>query len=304
MVSAGVAGVAGVGVIGLTRGRGARLLRRMRIIAGRFRSRQLHTPKDASTTRPIPDRVKESIFSILRGNWEGAQVLDAFAGTGAIGLEALSRGAERVVFIERDKKSFEMLEKNIAILGVEDEVELVRGDALGTPGINRCPKPVDIAFFDPPYPIMLDALGWTRVKAQLERIVPLLSDRGFLVVRTPWPFRHIEILDEDGKPVSNAERQKFDVYGRPRTDLPPGRKVYHPTKDEDREWSGLDLDADEIQRESDEESHAIEAEHNELAVKYRVNRHEVDLTLAGAAGPETHQYTSQAVHLYMREQAP
>lgn len=272
----------------------------MRIIAGRFRSRKLFTPKDDGTTRPIPDRVKESVFAMLRGNCEGAQVLDAFAGTGAIGLEALSRGAERVVFIERDKKSFAMLEKNVAMLGVEDEVELVKGDALGSPGYNRCPRPVDIAFFDPPYPVVLDPLGWHRVKAQIERIIPLLSETGFLVLRTPWPFRHVEILDEDHKPVSNAERNKFDMYGRPRRDLPPGRKVYHPTKDEDREWSGGDLDIDAIQEESDEDLQAMEAEHNELAVKYVVKRHEVDLKMAGAVGPETHEYTSQAVHLYMR----
>jgi 16S rRNA (guanine966-N2)-methyltransferase len=203
----------------------------MRIISGRFRSRKLHTPKDDGTTRPIPDRVKESVFSILRGNCEGASVLDAFAGTGAIGLEALSRGASKVVFIERDKKSFEMLERNIEMLGVEDEVEAVRGDALATVGLNRCPQPVDLVFFDPPYPVVLDPLGWERVKTQLERLVPMLRDDGFIVLRTPWPFRHVEILDEDGKPVSNSERNKFDQYGRPRTDLPPGRKIYHPTKD-------------------------------------------------------------------------
>lgn len=273
----------------------------MRIIAGRFRSRKLHTPKDDGTTRPIPDRVKESVFSILRGNCEGAVVLDAFAGTGAIGLEALSRGASKVVFIERDKRSFEMLQRNIEMLAVEDEVEAVRGDALATLGLNRCPNPVDLIFFDPPYPVVLDPLGWERVRTQLERLAPLLSDSGFIVLRTPWPFRHVEILDEDGKPVSNSERNKFDQYGRPRKDLPPGRKVYHPSKDEDRVWSGADLDADDIQAESDEDLAAIEAEHNELAVKYKVVRNEIDLKLSTATGPETHVYTSQAVHLYMRK---
>lgn len=272
----------------------------MRIIAGRFRSRKLVTPKDDGTTRPIPDRVKESLFSMLRGNCEGAVVFDGFAGTGAIGLEALSRGARSVVFMERDKWAFEMLSKNIAALGVEEETEAVKGDVLGPTGLNRCPRPVDLVFFDPPFPMILEPLGWERAKKQMERIVQFLSDDGYLILRTPLPFRHVEVLDLDGKPVSANERLKFDEFGRPRTGIPFGKKKFVPREEPEREWSGGDLDAEAIQAESDDETRAQEREERELGMKYKLDRHEVDLKLEGAIGPETHEYASQAVHLYMR----
>jgi 16S rRNA (guanine966-N2)-methyltransferase len=76
----------------------------MRIIAGAFRRRVLKTPPDGSVTRPIPDRVKESLFQLLRGHYEGATVFDAFSGTGAIGLEAVSRGAVKCVMVEKDRR--------------------------------------------------------------------------------------------------------------------------------------------------------------------------------------------------------
>src|SRR5215475_7819068 len=103
----------------------------MRIIAGEFRSRRLLTPKDDAVTRPIPDRVKESLFGLLRGHCEGAQVFDGFAGTGALGLEAISRGAGRCVFVEKDKGAAELLRRNIEALGAGDRCELILGDALG-----------------------------------------------------------------------------------------------------------------------------------------------------------------------------
>ncbi len=281
----------------------------MRIIAGRFRSRKLHTPKDASTTRPIPDRVKESVFSILRGNCEGAVVLDAFAGTGAIGLEALSRGAQRVVMVERDRRIFELLRRNVEELGVDDECELVLGDALGPAGLSRCPRPVDLIFMDPPYPLILEPLGWERCVRQCARLVELLSDTGFLVLRTPWPFRHVAVLDDSGRPLAGPERARFDAYGRPRPENPrgerrgKGRRDRRDHPDEEREWVGGDLDAQAIQEESDEELAEL-SEQEQDAVDagpgFSVRRADVALTIDGADGPETHTYTSQAVHLYMR----
>ena len=154
----------------------------MRIIAGQFRSRKLLSPPAGSTTRPIPDRVKESLFGILRGNTEGAAVLDVFAGTGAIGLEAVSRGAERCVFVERDRRVAEMLKANIETLGCGDRCEVVVGDALGLSVLARSPRPVDLIFFDPPYPMVEDAMpggGWDRVRGQFSRLIDLLSDHGF-----------------------------------------------------------------------------------------------------------------------------
>ena len=121
----------------------------MRIIAGEYRRRNLFSPP-GDTTRPIPDRVKESLFSMLGKRLEGAAVLDCFAGSGAIGLEALSRGASSCIFVEKDRHSADVLEKNIAMLKCEDRATVVRGDALGLSVIARCPQPLDLAFFDPP----------------------------------------------------------------------------------------------------------------------------------------------------------
>lgn len=160
----------------------------MRIIGGEFRSRRLNTPPDASTTRPIPDRVRESVFNLLRGNFDGARVVDAFAGTGVFGLEAISRGAIECVFIERDRKVADILRRNVRALGVEDRSEVFEADALGAGAVARCPRPVDLVFLDPPYPLMGDPLGWSRVRAQTERFIEHLADEGFCLLRTPWPF--------------------------------------------------------------------------------------------------------------------
>lgn len=124
----------------------------MRIIAGVHRGRPLKAPK-GSGTRPTTDRVRESLMSMLasaRGGFEGALVLDAFAGSGALGLEALSRGAERAVFCEMDRGALAALEANIAALGYgRSEAVAVRGDVLKRPPLAR--GPFSLVFLDPPY---------------------------------------------------------------------------------------------------------------------------------------------------------
>ena len=99
----------------------------MRIIAGRFKGRKL-VSFQAGHLRPTTDRVKESLFGKLAGVVSGARVLDLFSGTGNLGLEALSRGAKEVVFVEKSEKSLQILSKNIALLGVGDETQIVKGD--------------------------------------------------------------------------------------------------------------------------------------------------------------------------------
>lgn len=162
----------------------------MRIIAGEFRSRRLESPRDDSVTRPIPDRVKESLFSLLRGHCEGATVFDAFAGSGAIGLEALSRGAARCVFVERHREIAELLRANIQTLGVQDRAEVFVGDALGAGAISRCPQPVHLVFVDPPYALVEEPVGWRRVSAMMEQLIARLDGTGFACLRTPWPLFH------------------------------------------------------------------------------------------------------------------
>ena len=117
----------------------------MRIIAGRWRRRVLPV---AGTLRPTPDRVRETLFNWLGDDVDGARCLDLFAGTGALGLEAASRGAEVVVMVERELGVAAALENTARVLGV-DNVEVVCADALAwRPLAGRC---FDIVFLDPPY---------------------------------------------------------------------------------------------------------------------------------------------------------
>jgi 16S rRNA (guanine966-N2)-methyltransferase len=139
----------------------------MRIVAGRWRGRALQAPAGAGT-RPTADRVRQGLFDALwhapwagRGAIEDAVVLDAFAGTGALGLEALSRGAARAVFMERDRAALGALRANIAALKAEDEARVVAADVLRPP---RAEQPCGLLFLDPPYgkelgPAALKALG-------------------------------------------------------------------------------------------------------------------------------------------------
>lgn len=262
----------------------------MRIISGEFRRRQLISPKDASTTRPIPDRVKESIFSILRGHFEGARILDAFAGSGSIGLEALSRGGSYVLFVERDKAAANLLERNIEMLGCGDRCEVLRADAIGPATLARCPRPLDLAFFDPPYPLVEDPASWDRIRGQIGRVADLLTPIGFVCVRTPWPFRQ-SLPAADVSPESLREARKHS-----------DRKERLGRKLREQEWVLDEIDPDEIEAQTQEDELEIEEievidEAEEAAAAQRATG---DLTIQGAVGPETHIYGSTAVHLYMR----
>jgi 16S rRNA (guanine966-N2)-methyltransferase len=123
----------------------------MRVIAGRFGGRRLDAPK-GRTTRPTSDRVREALFSML-GEMSGIVALDLFAGTGALGIEALSRGAERVVFVERATRAVATLKANLAALELgEGEAEVRVGDALGSLRTARARgETYDLVFVDPPY---------------------------------------------------------------------------------------------------------------------------------------------------------
>lgn len=123
----------------------------MRVIAGRLGGRRLQAPK-GRTTRPTSDRVREALFSML-GELHGIVALDLFAGTGALGIEALSRGAERVVFVERDTNAVVALKANLAALGLgESEASVRVGDALESLRAARAAgETYDLVFVDPPY---------------------------------------------------------------------------------------------------------------------------------------------------------
>ena len=121
----------------------------MRIIGGTLRGRTIVAPKDARV-RPTGDRVREAWMSILQASLPGARVVDLFAGSGALGLEALSRGAVHATFVELNPPSLTAIAANIAALGVEDRATVHRGDALRF-AEKLDPGAFDVAFADPPY---------------------------------------------------------------------------------------------------------------------------------------------------------
>ncbi len=125
----------------------------MRIIAGAFRGHSLTAVGKgdaAAHLRPTTDRVRESLFNVLNAyvDWEGKRVLDLFAGTGALGLEALSRGASSVTFVENGRVAQRILSENIKKLRVEDRVHVLRRDATR---LGSAEHPHDLIFLDPPY---------------------------------------------------------------------------------------------------------------------------------------------------------
>jgi 16S rRNA (guanine(966)-N(2))-methyltransferase RsmD len=132
----------------------------MRVIAGEFRSRRLKAPH-GDDVRPTPDRLRESLFSILSSRIEGSVFLDAYAGSGSVGIEALSRGAKRAIFLEKSRGALRALQENIETLEIESRCEVHPGNA--APVITKFDA--DIVFLDPPYPrereyaICLEALG-------------------------------------------------------------------------------------------------------------------------------------------------
>lgn len=120
----------------------------MRVIAGEFRSRKLQSV-EGTDVRPTPDRLRESLFNILQTRLAGMVFVDAYAGTGAVGLEALSRGARRVLFIERNKEALRVLFENIQSLGVQGRAAIIKrkaSEALRT-------IEADIVFLDPPFTV-------------------------------------------------------------------------------------------------------------------------------------------------------
>lgn len=118
----------------------------MRVIAGELRSRRLKgVPGQA--TRPTPDRLRETLFDILAKRIEGATFVDAYAGTGAVGIEALSRGARHAYFLERNRAALAVLRENLAVMGLEGRATVIAGPVLAS--LPQCRA--DLVFLDPPY---------------------------------------------------------------------------------------------------------------------------------------------------------
>jgi 16S rRNA (guanine966-N2)-methyltransferase len=147
----------------------------LRVTGGEARGRRLKAPR-GHRTRPTSDRVREALFDILGARIEGARFLDAYAGTGAVGCEALSRGACRAVFLERDPAALGLIAENLGLGAWSDSAEIVEGDArAGLRSLETAGRRFEIVYLDPPYddPGLPDALGLSA---------HLLAPGGMLIV--------------------------------------------------------------------------------------------------------------------------
>ncbi len=155
----------------------------MRIIAGEFRGRKLLAPA-SDTTRPITDRVKQSLFDIVAGDIPGNIVYDCFAGTGSMGLESLSRQARQAVFFEADRSALARLKRNIATLQVEDRARVIPGDLFRWFAHAQVAddEKATLIFLDPPYRFVVERSEDIR-NLVLRMAQHHLTPGGYIVLR-------------------------------------------------------------------------------------------------------------------------
>ena len=176
----------------------------MRIISGSARGTKLYT-LDGMNTRPTLDRIKEPLFNILNFDLENAVVLDLFAGSGALGLEAISRGAKKAIFCEKNRNAIEIIEKNIEKTRFTNKSLLIKNDfEKGLTYINNQNIKVDIVFIDPPYKTDL-------AKKSVEKIldIDILNDNFIMVIETDEPERILNDIEDMNITVYDKRK-----YGR------------------------------------------------------------------------------------------
>jgi len=175
---------------------------RVRIIGGQYRRRLLDFP-DGAGLRPTPDRVRETLFNWLGQDLPGWTCVDLFAGSGALGFEAASRGAARVVMIERDRKAADALEKNRVVLGA-GQVDILRADALAWLANNR--ETFDLVFIDPPFEsdlsegVLADLARHLKSggHAYVEQATAVVAPPGFIIYRSGRAGRsHFALLTKE-----------------------------------------------------------------------------------------------------------
>lgn len=142
------------------------------MIAGRYKGRRLKTPT-WDGLRPTSDKLRETLFNILAPRIEGARVLDGFAGTGAVGIEALSRGAAHVTFVEQDRRAVALIQANLTACGIEADYNVSQGDVGAA--LRNGSAPFDLILLDPPYELH-------PISPTLEAAAARLSADGLLVL--------------------------------------------------------------------------------------------------------------------------
>ena len=149
----------------------------MRVITGKARGVTLKTPEGLQT-RPTTDRVKEALFSIIQFDIPGATVLDLFGGTGQLGIEALSRGAKRAIFVDESDKACRLIRENLSRTKLEQQGSVIRSDYLAY--LARCSEKFNLIFLDPPYAEVF-------LENALKRIteIDILQSGGIIVTERP-----------------------------------------------------------------------------------------------------------------------
>mgnify|MGYP001820267512 FL=1 len=176
----------------------------MRIIGGVARSRRLVSPP-GDATRPMTDRMRESLFSSIGVRLRGAAVLDLYAGSGSLGLEALSRGAKTATFVEKDPKALTALRANLATVGLGGDVVATDVDRY----VDGCADRFDLAFVDPPY-----AARRASVVDTMTKLAELLNDGGLAVVHRrhgeEWPVRITDLVLVDERRFGGADLRRYE----------------------------------------------------------------------------------------------
>lgn len=158
----------------------------MRVITGLAKGRKLEQ-LEGNDVRPTTERVKEAVFSIIQFNIEGRRFLDLFAGSGQMGIEALSRGAARAVFIDSAKESVDIVKRNLATTKLEESARVFRADSISY--LGSCRETFDLAFLDPPY-------GTGLLQQALGKIERVMSKSGIIICESPVTEELPEELDE------------------------------------------------------------------------------------------------------------
>lgn len=184
----------------------------MRVIAGSARSLKLVTV-DSMDTRPTTDRIKETLFNMLSSDIPGCRFLDLFSGSGAIGIEALSRGAERAVFVENNRKALECIRKNLKFTKLDARAQVISADAESVIGtLERQADVFDIIFMDPPYGRLLE-------KTVLERLScsSIVDDNTVIIVESDLDteYEYLDLLGFEAYKVKKYKTNKHTfIYRR------------------------------------------------------------------------------------------
>ena len=168
----------------------------MRVVAGKARGIRLSVPKGIDI-RPTSDRAKEAVFNSLhsRSAIEGAEVLDLFAGTGALGIEALSRGAKKATFVDKSSESLELVKENLKKSGFEKKAEIVKEDSLNW--LQKSSKSPDLVLLDPPYSFE----NWSELLDTLFQKQPRLAVIESNREIDPGPKWHVDSIRQYGSSV-------------------------------------------------------------------------------------------------------